>query len=73
VQTKTEASLEGGVFSNLPTEIRAEFDEKCRPFMVYYDKPLESLESGIVEELGLRSEWPGNGPCARPDYRISPL
>ncbi|KAL3494568.1 hypothetical protein BJX62DRAFT_234170 [Aspergillus germanicus] len=64
VLTKTEAPLEGGVFSNLPTEIRAEFDEKCRPFMVYYDKPLEAHESGIVEVLGHRSEWPGDGPCA---------
>jgi hypothetical protein len=70
VLTKTEAPLEGGVFSNLPTDIRAEFDEKCRPFMVYYDKPLEAHESGIVEELGHRSEWPDDGQCA---YQLSRL
>ncbi|KAL3463133.1 hypothetical protein BJX64DRAFT_257662 [Aspergillus heterothallicus] len=62
VLTKTEAPLQGGIFSNLPTGIREEYEQKCEQFCVYYDQSEPMVNSGIIPDLGRRSELPGDGP-----------
>ncbi|KAL3463134.1 hypothetical protein BJX64DRAFT_287625 [Aspergillus heterothallicus] len=67
VITKTEAPLEGGVFSNLPDDVRKEYEEGCWEHVLYYDKDIKDATS-FRAQLGIRCQLPGTGTVGAKEW-----